>query len=109
MNVLTADINIDTTPFPTTKTLPLTPIPLTSPSPNLTPDTQLQIPLSSSPTNKPDQLSNLADAMDTARINLNHILTTWKDWAGKEDLTSSSTANEGNEDDEDEQDDDEEE
>ncbi|SPO21524.1 uncharacterized protein UTRI_01011_B [Ustilago trichophora] len=109
MSVLTADINIDTTPFASTKPLPNTPIPLTCGSTNLSPDTQLQIPLSSaSGTNKPQQLSNLADAMETARSNLNQVLTTWKDWAGKEDLTSSTDADDVNEDDQEVGDDEEE-
>ncbi|KAJ9477408.1 hypothetical protein PHBOTO_000942 [Pseudozyma hubeiensis] len=101
MSHLTAEIHISASP--TDRPLPSTPIPLTPTSSTLSPSTQLLIPLPPSST-KPQHLSTLADSIDTARLNLNKILTTWKDWSGKEHLPPQND----DDDDEDDEDQDEE-
>jgi len=52
---------------------------------------------------KPQELEELANAMDAARANLNMILTAWKDWAGKEEATVSRKGEEEDEDEEEEE------
>ncbi|GAC96896.1 hypothetical protein PHSY_004480 [Pseudozyma hubeiensis SY62] len=103
MSHLTAQINISASP--TDRPLPSTPIPLSPPSDTLSPSTQLLIPLSSSPSStKPRHLSSLADSIDTARSNINKILTTWKDWSGKEHLPTQNNDDDDNDDDDEDQD-----
>ncbi|SNX82734.1 uncharacterized protein MEPE_01440 [Melanopsichium pennsylvanicum] len=104
MTSVIAQIHIDTTSI-AHKTLPTTPIPLknnnNSNSNNvdqLNPSTELQIPLvnPSKTPNKSDQLASLAHSIDATRNNLNSLLTTWKDWAGKEQSTSSKSQTHNN-------------
>ncbi|PWZ03357.1 hypothetical protein BCV70DRAFT_197573 [Testicularia cyperi] len=94
--------------------LPVSPLPLlgpnSQPQDDLSPSTSLSLPLAaakSSDGTKPDQLSSLADAMDETRARLNQVLSTWKDWIGKEGETLSSSKPEAGDDDADEDDDDE--
>ncbi|EST06079.1 hypothetical protein PSEUBRA_003937 [Kalmanozyma brasiliensis GHG001] len=103
MSAITAQVHIDTSTS-SSKALPTTPIPLTNPTSNtLTPSTELRIPLAPSANNKPQQLSDLADAMDTTRASLNQVLTAWKDWAGKEDASRTNEEEDGEEDEDEEE------
>lgn len=111
MSAITAEIHIDTSIQPSETPLPATPIPLANSAADLTPSTQLNIPITgASNSTKPDHLAALADAMDASRAHLNQILTSWKDWAGKADATPTNTKNNTtNDDDEEEEDEDDEE
>ncbi|CDR88063.1 uncharacterized protein SPSC_03649 [Sporisorium scitamineum] len=111
MTSITAQIHIDTTSS-SSQPLPTSPIPFSNSTAELTPSTQLSIPIIS-PENaaehaKPQQLSDLAEAVNTTRASLNQVLTAWKDWAGKEDGRAGAPTAADN-DDEQEDDDDEEE
>ncbi|CBQ70758.1 conserved hypothetical protein [Sporisorium reilianum SRZ2] len=108
MTSITAQIHIDTTS--STQPLPASPIPLSTSS-TLAPSTQLSIPIPAAGHGKPQQLSDLADALNTTRASLNQVLTAWKDWAGKEDGRSAApnAAADNNDDDDEGEDDDEDE
>lgn len=107
---VTAQIHIDTSSFPSDKSLPGTPIPLDGASASqLAPSTELHIRINPASA-KPAQLNELANTIDATRASLNQILTSWKDWAGKEGIADPKSG--ANEDDdnveEDEQEDEEE-
>lgn len=109
MSAIIAEIHLDTSSSSDDKPLPTTPIPLINTSGTaLAPSTELHIPLTTqSDTNKPQRLVDLADAMDEARARLNQVLTSWKDWAGKEEVPGTAAKKDGE--DEEEQDDEEQE
>ncbi|SOV02606.1 uncharacterized protein UDID_02024 [Ustilago sp. UG-2017a] len=109
MSAIIAEIHLDTSSSSDDKPLPTTPIPLANTSGTaLAPSTELHVPLTTqSDANKPQRLVDLADAMDEARARLNQVLTSWKDWAGKEEVPGTA-AKKGGEDEE-EQDDEEQE
>ena len=107
MSAIVTSIHIDTTSS-SAKPLPPSPIPLSTSS-TLTPSTQLRIPIANARDDKPQQLANLADAMDTTRANLNKILTAWKNWAGKEDSSNQVATNNDDDDDDDDEEEEEEE
>ena len=118
MSSIVAQIHIDTTAG-APKPLPVTPIPFpdNASAKQLAPSTQLRVrtPSTSSSTkatNRPQRLSDLADAMEATRASLNQVLTSWKDWAGKEDaaaIQSRSAKKDAEEEDDDGEDDDEDE
>lgn len=108
MSAITAQIHIDTASSAGDRTFPATPIPYTgSQEQLLTPSTELRIPLTSAQ-DKPQQLASLADAMDASRANLNRILTSWKDWMGKEEVPAFKAGKDDDEEEEEEDDDEEE-
>lgn len=72
-----ADIHISTSA--SSAPLPPSALPLDNAA-HLTPSTQLRVPVHADG----HALNNLADSIDSTRAYLNTILTTWKDWAGKE-------------------------
>lgn len=105
MTAITAEIHIDISSSSSSNLLPNTPIPYTSASSSQTlePSTQLSIPVNTTPnSDKPQALENLAEAMDETRARLNQVLTSWKEWAGKEEAPNSA-AKKGDADDEEEE------
>ncbi|GAK64944.1 uncharacterized protein PAN0_007d3160 [Moesziomyces antarcticus] len=93
-----ADIHISTSA--SSAPLPTSPLPLDNAT-HLTPSTQLRVPLHADG----HAFNNLADSIDSTRAHLNAILTTWKDWAGKEvSPAGASQPTDDQEEDEDEED-----
>lgn len=106
MTSLSAQVHIDTTSATSAgRTLPDTPIPLTGEvGSQLPPSTELKVPIKPAREagGKPEELEELANAMDEARASLNTVLTAWKDWAGKEEVLGSNKKGEEEEDEEEE-------
>jgi hypothetical protein len=89
MAMLVAETHIDVSSAPG-RALPASPLPLyagAAVQPTLTAATELRVPAAPSapqPRTKSQALASLAEALDQSRTALNQVLTTWKDWIGKE-------------------------
>ena len=82
-HAITSTIHINTS-HDSSKPAPASPL---DTSAALAPDSELTVPLAETGTGTgtaPEHLDALADAMDETRTHLNSVLTSWKDWAGKE-------------------------